>query len=203
MDFLIPQNKRKNLEKYDKKNLEIALEFTKRLKHEIGDFAKMVILFGSTARHQQAGDIDILVVIDDVNIQLSPEFVQTYRIIVEKILADISRKLHITTFKLTTFWEYMRAGDPVAINILRDGVALLDPGIFDPLQILLLEGRIRPTPESVYTYFARAPITLHNSKWHLMQATLDLYWAVIDASHAALMKLNVVPPSPEFVPNLL
>ena len=50
-------------------------------------------------------------------------------------------------------------------------------------------------------YFGRAPITLRNSKWHLNQATIDLYWAVIDATHAALMKLGEIPPSPEHIPD--
>ena len=97
----------------------------------------------------------------------------------------------------------MRIGDPVGINILRDGFALLDTGFFDPLQALLRKGRIRPTPESVWTYFSRAPRTLHNSKWHILQATLDLYWAVIDSAHAALMKVGEIPPSPDHVADML
>lgn len=36
-----------------------------------------------------------------------------------------------------------------------------------------------------------------------MQATLDLYWSVIDAAHAALMKNGEVPPTPEHVADLL
>jgi uncharacterized protein (UPF0332 family) len=44
---------------------------------------------------------------------------------------------------------------------------------------------------------------LHNSKWHLIQATLDLYWAVIDAAHAALMQHGEIPPTPEHVADLL
>lgn len=203
VDFPIPRIKQRNLEKYHHKNREIAYEFAKRVKKEVGDYLKMIILFGSTARNQESGDIDILIVLDDTIFDLTPEFNQTYRIIVEKIIVAISRKLHVTTFRLTSFWEYLRAGDPVAINILRDGIALLDPGIFDPLQILLYQGRIRPTPESAYAYFSRAPLTIHNAEWHILQATLDLYWGVIDAAHAALMKVNVVPPSPEFVPTLL
>ena len=51
--------------------------------------------------------------------------------------------------------------------------------------------------------YVRAPNTLHNSKWHLTQATLDLYWAVIDAAHAALMKHGEIPPTPEHVADLL
>ncbi|MBU1975282.1 MAG: nucleotidyltransferase domain-containing protein [Nanoarchaeota archaeon] len=207
MDFAIPKVKKKNLEKYHPTHKDIAFEFAKRIKKEVGDYIKMIVLFGSTTRKQttkeRTGDIDIMIILDDTIFTLDQDFTQTYRIIVEKTINTISRKLHITTFRLTTWWEYIRAGDPVAINILRDGVALVDPGIFDPLQMLLYQGRIRPTPESAYAYYQRAPNTLRNSKWHVMQATIDLYWAVIDAAHAALIKLNCVPPSPEFVPQLL
>jgi len=42
-----------------------------------------------------------------------------------------------------------------------------------------------------------------NSKWHLLQATLDLYWAVIDAAHAALMRKDQIPPTPEHVADML
>ena len=52
-------------------------------------------------------------------------------------------------------------------------------------------------------YINRAKQTTHNSKWHLLQATLDLYWAVIDAAHAALMDVNVLPPSPANVASSL
>jgi len=149
------------------------------------------------------GDIDILVVVDDVTVQLTPELVETYRIIVKKVILDISPRIHVTSLKLTSFWAYIRAGDPVGLNILREGVALLDSGFFDPLKALLRRGMIRPSPESVFTYFARAPRTLYNSKWHILQATVDLYWAVIDAAHSALMALDEVPPSPEHVAQML
>jgi len=36
-----------------------------------------------------------------------------------------------------------------------------------------------------------------------LQATLDLYWAVIDAAHAALMRHGEIPPTPEHVADLL
>jgi len=80
---------------------------------------------------------------------------------------------------------------------------LIDVGFFEPLQMLLNNGRIRPTPESVWTYFVRAPSTIENSKWHVTQAGLDLYWAVIDAAHAALMKVGEIPPSPKEVGNMI
>jgi hypothetical protein len=105
--------------------------------------------------------------------------------------------------KLTNFWEYVRNGDPLAVNMLRDGVPLLDTGIFEPLQMLLFQGRIRPTRESMYVYFARAPATLVNADWHVMQAVLDLYWAVIDAAHAALIRVGEIPPSPSHMADMV
>jgi uncharacterized protein (UPF0332 family) len=36
-----------------------------------------------------------------------------------------------------------------------------------------------------------------------MQGTIDLYWAVIDSAHAALMKLGQIPPSPSHVADLM
>jgi hypothetical protein len=141
--------------------------------------------------------------VDDVTIILTAEVAETYRIIVEKLILEISTNIHLTTLKLSSFWEYVRAGDPVGMNILRDGLPILDSGFFRPLQILLQQGRIRPSPESVWSYFSRAPATLNNSKWHLIQGTLDLYWAVIDSAHAALMKIVELPPTPEHAADLI
>ncbi|MFH1174931.1 MAG: nucleotidyltransferase domain-containing protein [archaeon] len=189
---------------FSENDIHIATSFAKEIKKEMHQLIKEVILFGSTARRKEHhGDIDVLVIIDDVSLNFTEELVQTYRIILYKIVSKISKHLHVTSMKLTSFWEYVRAGDPVAINILRDGVALIDVGFFDPLKLLLLQGRIRPSKEAIFSYYSRAPITLTNSKWHILQATLDLYWAVIDSAHAALMTIGEVPASPAHVHDLL
>ena len=75
----------------------------------------------------------------------------------ERIYTDpieSSEKLHITTLKFTSFWEYIRAGDPVGVNILREGMALIDSGFFEPMQQLLIQGKMRPSPEAVWVYFS-------------------------------------------------
>lgn len=193
-----------NKGKYSSVAMDIAYKFTKKIHDELKDMLKAAILFGSTARNKQdTNDIDILLIIDDVSMEFTPEMIQAYRIIVENTVAKVDPKIHITSMKFTSFWEYVRSGDPIAINILRDGLALIDTGFFDPLQLLLYQGRIKPSPEALWSYFHRAPRTLKNSKRRLLQATVDLYWAVIDASHAALMSINEVPPSPDHVADLL
>jgi len=205
MEFRIEKEINPNIHSYAKEDLDIAYDFAKSAYKEFGDFVKAIILFGSSARHEQhkGGDIDILIVINDLSIRVSEELVEAYRIITEKIVLKTSKKIHVTTLKMTAFWEYIKNGDPIGINMLRDGVALIDTGFFDPLQALLRQGRIRPTPESIYSYFDKAPATLYNSRWHVLQGTLDLYWAVIDAAHAALMKLDVVPPTPSHIADLM
>ncbi|HIH39052.1 hypothetical protein J4460_08085 [Candidatus Woesearchaeota archaeon] len=204
MDFRIERRISPHINKYEEKALEKAFEFAKDVHKEFGNFTRAVVLFGATARKEknQVGDIDILVVVDDTAIQMTPELIEAYRVIVAKIVTRISPQLHIITLKFTSFWEYARVADPVVVNILRDGVALIDSGFIEPLQALLRQGRIRPTRESVITYFSRAPVTLRNSRWHLLQATVDLYWSVIDAAHAALMHHHEVPPSPKHLSEL-
>ena len=207
MEFPVEDRKFSHLEKYPKDDIDVVYKFSKEVKKELGNFLKGIILFGSTARHidtnKKSHDIDILLIIDDVAIKLTPELIQTYRIIVEKIVVRTSNKLHITSLRLTNFWEYVRAGDPIAINMLRDGVAIIDTGFFEPLQLLLMQGRIRPSAESIQNYLMMAPQTLQNSRQHILTGTLDLYWSVIDAAHAALMYIGEVPPSPAHVADLM
>jgi predicted nucleotidyltransferase/uncharacterized protein (UPF0332 family) len=206
MEFKIYPRENPVAKDYSKEDRELARQFAQRLYKEFGNFLKAVVLFGSAATREKRSaksDIDILIVIDDVTLNLSHELITAYRVIVEKLVIEISPRFHVTTLRLTAFWEYIRAGDPVGINILRDGIAILDTGFFDPMQMLLRQGRVRPTQESIWNYYMRAPTTLHNSKWHIMQATLDLYWAAIDSAHAALMTIGEIPPSPDHVADLL
>lgn len=207
MRFTVHEKKHPNIIKYPSGDFDFGRKFADEMHKELGEFVKAIVLFGSTARDEKplfgTRDIDVLVIINDLTLILSKEVVQSYRVITENIASKISRRLHITTLKVTTFWEYVRNGDPIAINMLRDGVPLYDAGFFQPVQHLLFQGRIRPSKESIWTYFARAPATIHNADWHVLQATIDLYWAVVDSAHAALMKLGEVPPTPAHIADLL
>ena len=205
MEFDIEKKENENIHRYPTEDLKIAQRFAQDLKNELGDFLISCILFGSSVRREstEKSDIDVLVITDDTGFQITEELIEGYRLIVERLIVKVNTKLHVTSMTFTPFYEYMKAGDPVVVNILRDGVALIDIGFFDPLQRLLRMGRIRPSEESVWRYFERSPRTLLNSRWHVLQATLDLYWAVIDAAHAALMRQNEIPPTPEHVAGML
>jgi predicted nucleotidyltransferase/uncharacterized protein (UPF0332 family) len=204
LDFSVNKKIPHSKGNYTGVNIDIAYQFSKEIHKELNDLLKAIVLFGSSARKKEdSHDIDILLIVDDVSLRISPEMTQAYRIIVEKTAVKVSPKIHVTSMKFTTFWEYIRAGDPIAVNILRDGYAILDTGFFDPLQALLSQGRIKPSLETMWTYYNRAPRTLDNSKRKILEATLDLYWAAIDAAHASLMAIHEVPPSPEHVADML
>ncbi len=206
MDFKIQKKEHWNIKNYGAEEFDLAKKLSAALVKEMPGMLMSVTLFGSSARQENTTyekDIDVLLLINDVSIILTPEVSETFRIIVEKVSSKISNRFHITTVKLSNFWDYLRSGDPIGINMLRDGVPLYDIGIFEPAQQLLFQGRIRPTKESIWVYWARAPNTLQNSKWHILQAMVDLYWAAIDSAHAALMRVGEIPPTPSHVPDLL
>ncbi|MFW6025620.1 MAG: hypothetical protein ACOCRX_04695, partial [Candidatus Woesearchaeota archaeon] len=94
---------------------------------------------------------------------------------------------------------YVKDGDAVIINILREGVPIYDVGIILPLKSMLFSGYIKPTLESVFVYHQRSKETMINSKMNILKAVNDLYWAVIDSAHALLMSNNIIPPSPSHI----
>lgn len=208
MEFRIEKRKRNVDIHYPKDEFDIARDFATRVYKEFGTFIKSLVLFGSITKKEKLAkeaDIDVLIIIDDVSVNLTRDMVETYRIIIEKILVNMKdgERLHIQSMRLSSFWEYVRAGDPVAINVLRYGMALIDTGVFDPLQALLDNGRIRPTRESIYNYFTMAPTSVSRSREHILSAMVDLYWASVDAAHAALMCLGEIPPSPDHIADML
>src|SRR3990167_1526954 len=114
--------------------------------------------------------IDIIIFVDDATIQWDDELIAWYREELQKIVANNKNrdKLHINTVTLTVFWDEFKSGEPVAINIVRYGKALIDfGGFFEPLKILLAKGKIKPSAEAVYNALRRAPFHLSRAKYGL------------------------------------
>lgn len=200
MQFKVKKISSITRQNYDDQEFKLAKKFAELIVKELKDILKAVVLFGSSARQEKTiheKDIDVLLIVDDLTAMLTEEVVEAYRVITERTASKVSKRLHITTMKLTNFWDYVRNGDPIIVNMLRDGYSLFDTGIFEPAKRLLAEGRIKPTKESIWAYYSRSPSTLQASDWHVMQGALDLYWAVMDAAHAAIMTYGEIPPAPE------
>jgi predicted nucleotidyltransferase/uncharacterized protein (UPF0332 family) len=188
-----------------KTQTDIAMDFATKTYKKFDKTIKSIILFGSTVKKTATlgSDIDIVIVIDDVTINWDQELIAWYRQELDKILKanPYNQSLHINTVKLSTWWDDLMRGDPVIINILRYGEAMIDfGGFFEPLKALLVKGKIRSTPESIYTALQRAPMHIANSKAAELSSIEGLYWAMVDSAHAALIASNVLPPSPEHIP---
>lgn len=182
-----------------------AYSFAMDVYESIPGIIKSVVLFGSVEKQTMGpkSDIDVLVIVDDTTVAPGRKFIEWYNTEMLQILRRNDPRLHLTTITLTTFWENVRVGEPLIINVLRNGVSLIDTGLFEPIQILLQKGRIRPSKEAIHNALTRAPWHLVRANGRVLAAVVDFYWTVVDSAHAALMSYGEVPPSPEHVEPLL
>lgn len=197
-----------SLKKEVKSEKDIAMDFALQVHKKFDRLIKASILFGSQARGTASvsSDIDIILVVDDASVNWDIELIAWYREELAKLISanNYASELHINTIKLTTWWQDLLYGEPVVINIIRYGEALIDiGGFFNPLKALLLQGKIRSTPEAVYASLERAPNHLARSKSAELSAIEGVYWTFIDAAQAALITAGKMPPSPEHVPFML
>lgn len=187
---------------------EIAMDFAVKVQKKFDRLVKSSILFGSQAKDTacEGSDIDIILIVDDASINWDAELVAWYREELAKLIAaqKYAKDLHINTVRITTWWEDLIHGDPVVINILRYGEPLVDyGGFFNPMKALLLNGKIRSTPEAVYAALQRAPWHIARSKASALSSIEGVYWAMVDSAHAALITAGKLPPSPEHMPQML
>ncbi len=184
---------------------DIAMDFAEKVYKKFDKIIKSVVLFGSTAKQTNVAgsDIDIVIIIDDVTVNWNQELIAWYREELEKLIKNNPYKssLHINTIKLSTWWEDLMRGEPTIINMIRYGEAMIDlAGFFNPLKALLIQGKIKSTPESIYACLQRAPMHLMRSKISELNAVDGIFWTMVDSAHAALIAANIPPASPEHIP---
>lgn len=189
------------------KDYDIAMDFAQKVLNKIGPPIKSIILFGSSSKEKSApqSDIDLMIIIDDTTIGWDNEMVAWYREELGKIIQQnpYVKALHVNTVRLTTWWNEMIRGEPVVLNIIRSGLPLIDHGsFFTPLKSLLVQGKIKSTPEMIYVTLGRAPVHLVRSKASMMSAMESVYWSFVDASHAVLIAAKEFPSSPEQIPEI-
>ena len=189
-------------------NYSIAYDFATKAYKQFQEVIKSIVLFGSVSKQEATNnsDIDIIVIVDDCTINWDSELIGWYRTELQKLTEkqNYNKKLHISTVTLTTFWEEVKAGEPLIINVIRYGQPLIDfGGFFEPLKVLLAKGRIRPTPEAIFTAMTRAYENTWKANNSILFSLEMIYWGMVDAAHAALMSENEIPPSPEHIAEYL
>jgi predicted nucleotidyltransferase/uncharacterized protein (UPF0332 family) len=190
------------------KEIDIAKDFASKVHQEFNTLIKSTVLFGSQTKGTQksSSDIDIVIIVDDASVNWDMELVNWYRSKLSRLIASqkYSRELHINTIRLTTWWNDLMHGDPVILNILRNGQVLIDfGGFFEPLKSLLYQGKIHSTPEAVYIALQRAPRHLARSKISQMSSVEGVYWTMVDSAQAVLITLGKLAPSPEHIAGML
>ena len=211
------KNKKKKVSRITKKILQevpslklrtefdIAIDFGIKTYKKFDKIIKAIVLFGSSIKNTSTtgSDIDLILIVDDVSIKWDQKLIIWYREELNKLLKNnpYRKSLHINTIKLSTWWEDLMRGDPVVLNILRYGEAIIDmAGFYEPIKALLSQGKIRPSPEAVYNCLQRAPTHITRSKLAELNSIEGLYWAMVDSAHAALIASGLTPPSPEHIP---
>lgn len=199
---------KKKVTKKFSKDYDIAYDFSTKSYKFFKEAIKSIVFFGSAAKGKavKGSDIDIVIILDDCSIAWDQELIAWYREELRKLIEKqpYAKKLHINTVTLSTFWEEVRAGDPATINLIRYGQTLIDfGGFFDPLKVLLARGKIRPTTEAIFAVLRRAPLHLSRARFSVVGAIENLYWAMVDSAHGALMAKGEVPPSPEHIGTML
>jgi predicted nucleotidyltransferase/uncharacterized protein (UPF0332 family) len=187
-----------------KSEYDIAMDFATKAYKKFDKTIKSIVLFGSSVKKSSVigSDIDIIIILDDATILWDDKMKAWYRDELDNIIrtSPYQKSLHINTIKLSTWWEDLIRGDPVIMNILRNSEPLIDiAGFFVPLQYLLVTGKIRPSPEAIYSCLQRAPIHIQRSKVSELNSIEGLYWAMVDSAHAALIAAGNNPPSPEHI----
>ncbi len=149
----IVKQAREKLSSVALKEIPIIYDFTAKVVKMFGSFIKSVVVFGSFAKGNvsEESDIDLMILIDDASIGLTPEIISFYNKELDKLLRQEGSRLkfHITTASISEFWDSVRRGDPLIIAILREGIPIADAGFFSPICGLLRHGKIRPTQYAI------------------------------------------------------
>jgi len=185
---------------------QIVLEFSKELVGKFNGLIRVVTLFGSTAQNKNTSnsDIDVLIIVDDIYNQWDDVVKAYYYKSLSEILSnDKFKKLHVTTIPLSLFWEMVKEGDPLAINIIRKGIPILDTfSLFAALKKMLILGKIRPSEEAIAALEARIPYYINMYHFHISKALEMAYWIFIESAQSALMHAGI-SAAPEDIPRYL
>ncbi len=179
--------------------------YTASILEKFKHYIKAVVIWGSSKTgigKRKTSDIDVAVIVDDTDVRrmTRPELKERLFQHLLQRAYPISKRIHPQPYLLSEFLEYVREGNPVIYNVLKDGFVIYDTGFFLPLQRLLGMGNIKPSKECVDKHIAISLDLLDLAKSTLTEKlTYDLEQAVVSSAQAVLMELGYRPPAPREV----
>jgi len=195
--------KKKPTNKKTKKNEtgEVITDFLAEIHGKYDSMIISVVLFGSTARNEENdnSDIDLMVIVDDTEDEDFERAKKNLTTIEEKY-----EKISLEIISLIEFWNGVRMGSPVIINMIRDGKPILDRAMFTPVKRLLKMGLIKPSIEMVERYRKRVPKRIERIKGNkIMMVFEDCFYAFVESASVPIILSGIIPPKPEDIPNVL
>ena len=196
-------------EKSKERRMEAAQEFSDKLQEKLGDKVKVVAVWGSVPKGQHGydSDIDTLVILDDTKLEkdVPDDAKKKIQKKVTELAKETDDRITIQYFPfLTEFWDSLRKGEPLAIEAVRNGEPVYDPGVFMPAKRLLQRGKISGTQESVRKRlkigaagYKKAEKNVKSSVPHKLEQ------AMASAGQAPIMLAGKNPPAKENVPDVL
>ncbi len=196
-------------QKSAERRMEKAEEFADKLTEKLGEKVKCVAVYGSVPKgeHTHESDIDTFVVLDDTKLEkdVPPEAKDKIRQKVTDLAKETDDRITIQYFSfLTDFWDSIRKGEPLVIQVLRVGEPVYDVGIFLPAKRMLERGKINSSEEAVKKRLKLAAAGYKKAEQNMKSSIPHkLEQAVANAGQAPIMLTGRAPPGKEDVADVL
>ncbi len=199
------KKKSKKLDNSKEGRLNSVKKFSDELVKKLGDKVKCVVVWGSVTRgeHTPESDIDTFVLLDDTKLaeDVPLDIKEKIRWKVAELAKKIDPRITLQYFSfLTEFWDDLRHGEPLVIDVLRWGIPIYDVGIFTPAKKLLERGKISSSREAIMRRMSLASAGFKQCEYRLRkQIPFYLEQAMANAGQAPIMILGSLPPGKEAV----
>ena len=148
-------------------------------------------------------DAGALIIVDDLNRPIMNQTLNEMKLKITQECFKENIEMGFNLMLASDLWKHFLHRTPQIFETLRNSYILHDIGFIRPLQELFVQGKIRPSKESRNVFFVKAEKGLKNSTKHMNAAMVDIYWAVVDVAHAAVMMAGITPPSPKELAKVL
>jgi predicted nucleotidyltransferase len=191
------------------RRMEKAEEFADKLVDNLGEKVKCVAVYGSVPKgeHTHESDIDTFVVLDDTKLEkdVPKEAKNKIRKKVTDLANETDDRITIQYFSfLTDFWDSIRKGEPLVIQVLRIGEPVYDVGVFMPAKRMLERGKIKSTDEAVKKRLKLAAAGYKKAEKEVRSSIPHkLEQAIANAGQAPIMLTGRAPPGKEDVGDVL
>ena len=188
---------------------EGVLKLARCLERGYSGLVVSVVLVGSYAEGRRGGDLDLVVVYDDLALRERGLDEDGFESELEDFVDELARRIGFGGVKrrggvvrgervdlfavsLSRFWSLLEERSPHILSYLEDGVPLVDEGFFKYLQRLYRLGVFKPDEKAAWELFERASKRALQAKAvKLLLVADDCYNAIVGSAMALLMREGV------------